>query len=84
MESENDMPNNINYIRKKQSLEDHICILRLSKNISSFRCLFLACLLSSGNNLRVCFGGISLLFIRDLLESVELFSVELIEFRVDV
>ena len=62
----------------KKTLENDICIFLFPKNVRNIGGPFLIRLLSGGKDLCIRFGGIPLLLIRDLLESVEFFSVELI------
>lgn len=80
------------------ALEDDIVVFLLTQNIGCldiFRrwsrsswsvalCFLLRSLLPGRENLGVCLSDVSLLFARDLLEAVELLSIELVEFGVDV
>lgn len=69
---------------RKQLLKDHILIFLVPEHIRNITRILLSRLLSGSQDLRVLRGSVSLLLIRDLLKSVEFFSVELIEFGVDV
>ena len=80
----------------ERRLENHVRIFLLSEDVGRFRRLFFL-LLSSGallqpgcfflprsQDLCVCSGVVALLLTGNLLQAVELFSVELVQLRVDV